>query len=240
MATIKARGLVLKTTDVGESDRIVTLLLFERGRLSVSAKGARNAKSKFLAGAQPFNYCDFVLFAGTGFYSLASAELVESYYGVTKDYDTLCAGSYMLELTEKVIMENANCDDMLGALLISLRALVKGAHPPELVRSVYEYKFLQLNGYSPVLDVCSACGGELSGRLYFGPYGAVCSACADEDTAEVSAGCLHAISYIVSSDIKRLFLFTADKKITAELIRAGGIFFNAHMDVDLSSRKFVP
>ena len=39
-------GLVIKEVDTGESDRIITLLTAERGKISAICKGARSLKSQ--------------------------------------------------------------------------------------------------------------------------------------------------------------------------------------------------
>ena len=41
MERVKLTGVVLRTVDYGESDRVVSLLTEERGKLSAFARGAR-------------------------------------------------------------------------------------------------------------------------------------------------------------------------------------------------------
>jgi len=264
MGALTAKGLVLKETPVGEADKILTILLKEYGKMSVSARGARKTNSKTMSAAQLFCYSDCVVYSGKGFYSLASAQPIDNFYGISSDYDKLRAGSYVLELADRVLMENENCDEILRLLLTTLKALERGVHAPEIVRSVCEFKFMQLNGYSPEVSVCSACGGGTggeAGEIFFGEFGAVCAGCCERDLKlekyekdvrrdswradrenfrshiRISPSCVNAVAFILARDIKDLFSFKINNETGAELIAAAGFFLNAHLDVRLNSKR---
>ena len=253
MSTFKARGIVLKEYTAGEADKKVTLLLKERGKMTVFAKGAHKTGSKFLQTTQQFAYCDYVIYAGSGFFSIASAMPIYHFYDLSADYAKFCTGAYLMELTEKVILENSACDDILYLLLKTLKNIEKGLLSPGILRSVYEFKFLQLNGYSPEILVCIECGEkvkfhsdcvETSQHLppIFSGYGTVCGKCAKTHSyglMPASAGLMNAITYILSADIKKLFSFRIDERICSELKKAAGIFLSAHIDVKLKSAEFL-
>ena len=239
MGAFKARGLALRETNVGEADRLVTLLLKGRGKLTVSARGARKVKSKYLAAARPFCYADYTVYAGAGFNTLASADVIDNFFGVAEDYEKLCAGAYFLELAEKTVMEDMPCDDLLYLLLVTLKTLEKGTRPAEFIRCVFEIKFMQLCGYAPATEACAECGAE-DGLIFFGAYGAVCGRCAKEHgAAQASAGLLKAVGYILESDIKNVYMFNTDDNTAAELKRAAKTLFNAHSDARLKSERFL-
>ena len=50
----KADALVLRATDYGEYDKMVTLLTAERGKIGAALKGVRRAGAKLKFAAQPF------------------------------------------------------------------------------------------------------------------------------------------------------------------------------------------
>jgi len=239
VGAFKARGLALRETNVGEADRLVTLLLKGRGKLTVSARGARKVKSKYLAAARPFCYADYTIYAGAGFNTLASADVIDNFFGVAGDYDKLCAGAYFLELIEKTVMEDMPCDDLLYLLLVTLKTLEKGTRPVEFIRNAFEIKFMQLCGYSPATEACAECGAS-GGLLYFGAYGAVCGRCAKEyGAAQVSAGLLKAVGYILESDIKNVYMFNTDDNTAAELKNASKTLIAAHSDARPKSERFL-
>ena len=105
MQTIKARGLVLREYEAGESDKRLLLLCKEHGRMMIYARGARKPKSKFMAAAQLFTYADYVITVGRGFHALAQAQVIESFYGLRTDYDRLTAAHLLAEVCEKTLLE---------------------------------------------------------------------------------------------------------------------------------------
>ncbi|HSM92508.1 MAG TPA: DNA repair protein RecO, partial [Anaeromyxobacteraceae bacterium] len=51
---LKVEGIVLRVVDYGESDRIVTLLTRERGKVGAYARGARASRRRFPGLLEPF------------------------------------------------------------------------------------------------------------------------------------------------------------------------------------------
>ena len=52
----KCEGIVLRTTDYGETNKIITLFTREWGKIGVMAKGAKKPKSRLAAITQPLTY----------------------------------------------------------------------------------------------------------------------------------------------------------------------------------------
>ena len=61
---IKTDGLIIRDLNVGEDDRIVTILTRSRGVVRASARGARRVKSRLSTATRLFCYSDFTLFKG--------------------------------------------------------------------------------------------------------------------------------------------------------------------------------
>lgn len=241
MNTFKGRGIVLRELEVGESDKLVTLLLKERGKVTVSARGARKPKSKFMAGTQLFTYSDFVLRDGKTFFSLAQVDVIESFYPIRSDYDKLCHASCFLELTGKILMENMGCDEILLLLLKSLTALQTGRLDNRLVACVFEFKFMQYNGLAPETTHCGCCEGELTEPVFFGEEGCVCRRCRTESRhwTSLSAGALRALRYILGTELANLFRFTVSEAVLRELEHASALYLRTHFDVSLKSKTLL-
>ena len=47
--TVEVRGLIIRTVDIKETDRLVTIFTEERGSITAMARGARSLKSRKLA-----------------------------------------------------------------------------------------------------------------------------------------------------------------------------------------------
>jgi DNA repair protein RecO (recombination protein O) len=134
---IKVRGIVLREYAAGESDKRLVIFCKGVGRLLVYARGARKPTSRFMSAAQLFTYADFVLTKGNGFYSLAQAEIIESFYPLREDYDRLMAAHLVAEVCEKTLLDSIESDDLLRLVLKSLTLLAKGKVSPAQVATVF-------------------------------------------------------------------------------------------------------
>ena len=105
MGTVKLQGIVIGERIQGESNKQIVVLAKGVGRVLLSARGARKAKSKLLAAAQLFCYADFVAYEGRGFYSVTQAELLNSFYALRTDMEKLEEAVYLAELTDRTCPE---------------------------------------------------------------------------------------------------------------------------------------
>ena len=87
MKTEKTLAIVLRRTDFGEADRIVTLLTSE-GKISAIARGARRQKSKLAGGIEIFAVNEIVLVKGkSDLRTIVSARMREFFGEILKDFD---------------------------------------------------------------------------------------------------------------------------------------------------------
>jgi DNA repair protein RecO (recombination protein O) len=215
---ITVKGLVLRETKVGDYDKIITLLTKEYGRISVSAKGSKNLKSRFLAGTQSFCYGSFTLFSSKGKYSLNELELIESFYGLRNDIAALALGGYICALAGELANENEDCGELLALTLNALYLTVKNDRPRALVKSVYELRALSIAGFAPDLVACNGCGCFESDEVLFSITEALmwCRECFDKleikplDAKVIAPNVLYAMRYILFSEDKKIFSFKLD------------------------------
>ncbi|MCL2674533.1 MAG: DNA repair protein RecO [Defluviitaleaceae bacterium] len=245
MKTFKARGVVLRDVSVGESDKIVTLLLKGRGKLGASARGARKSNSQFLAAAQLFTYSDFVITQGKNYFAITQADVIETFYGLGDSYERLIAASRAAKLCDRVILEQEPCDDILHLLIYSLNALCKD-RPPELVEAAFLLKFLQYSGFGPDFETCSLCGkvvtfqdaGKL-GQFPAGLHGITCAACAGSANQAIrmwlAESTRQAAVYIVNSDVRNLFSFEAVPQVLVQLSEYGDFMLREHFDTTVNN-----
>ena len=72
-------GIVLRTQDLGEADRIVTILTRRTGRVRAVGKGVRRTKSRFGARLEPFTHVDLQLHTGRSLDYVTQADTVRAY-----------------------------------------------------------------------------------------------------------------------------------------------------------------
>jgi len=239
METIKARGLVLREYESGESGKRLILLCKEHGRMMINARGARKPKSKFMAAAQLFTYADFVVTVGRGFKALAQAEVIESFYGIRTDYDRLTAAHLLVEVCEKTLLENIACDDLLRLTLKALSHLSKPHLPPLHVIGVFFMRFYAYYGIAPEVDTCVTCGEDVESGTYMSAEGLVCAAHKPNYAIGISRAAVFAMRHILGSGLAEAFRFNAHESVLQELRNAARMLWRLHFDWKLMTEEFI-
>ncbi|MEW6524484.1 MAG: DNA repair protein RecO [Bacillota bacterium] len=193
MRYYRSEGLVIRTHDLREADRIVTVLTPGEGKVGAVAKGVRRPQSKLAASVQPFTRANFMFYRGRGLDTITQAEVVDSFRALRQDLDRLAFAAYAAELAGEVARERDPAPELYILLVSTLEALAAAAQEAlETVARRYELGLLDVAGYRPELEACAGCG-QTQGRLLFSPAagGLVCPACAGaQGGMEMDAGTL--------------------------------------------------
>jgi DNA repair protein RecO (recombination protein O) len=174
-------ALVLRTRPYGESDRIVTLLTEQHGKVTGIAKGAKNSRRRFAGTLEPFVRIRAVFQQRTAsdLAFLLRCELVGVWRAFTRDLDRFAAGTYVLDLTDRMVLGRESGREVYVLVHDALALLDGGTAPDPLLRA-FELHLLGVTGYAPALDRCRACGRAVDGEpLYLATQRGelVCRAC---------------------------------------------------------------
>ena len=205
------RGIVLRSVDTREADKILTVLTGEQGKLAVVAKGARSRRSRVTAATQFLAYSEMTLTERRGWQILAEANTIELFSGVREDLERLSLASYFAELTDAVTYEDLPAGEILPLLLNALYALGTLHYPPAVVKPAFEVKLMALSGFEPLLDRCAVCGAaEVEEPMLDVVRGTLhCARCPQKGGLSMPLGAagLAALRHIVYGDPKRLYAF---------------------------------
>ncbi|MCL2815666.1 MAG: DNA repair protein RecO [Oscillospiraceae bacterium] len=102
---VKIKGLVVKTRNINENDKYLTVLCEEYGKISFKAAGVRNFKNKNIVAAQPFAYCEFTLFKTPSFIRMNEAQIIEGFYGMRTDVASLALAVYLSDIASVICVE---------------------------------------------------------------------------------------------------------------------------------------
>ena len=205
------RGIVLRSVDTREADKILTVLTGEQGKLAVVAKGARSRRSRVTAATQFLAYSEMTLTERRGWQILSEANTIELFSGVREDLERLSLASYFAELTDAVTYEDLPAGEILPLLLNALYALGTLHYPPAVVKPAFEVKLMALSGFEPLLDRCAVCGAaEVEEPMLDVVRGTLhCAGCPQKGGLSMPLGAagLAALRHIVYGDPKRLYAF---------------------------------
>lgn len=181
-ARMKLTGIVLRSVDTGESDRVVTLLTRERGKVGAFARGARASRRRFGGALEPFTLVAVEARerSASELLSLESVAPLETFGGIRGDLARIACAGYAAELARELVRDHEPHEDLFDLLAAYLGALDAGPARPSALRA-FELGALRAAGLSPRLDACARCGGPLSGdrgvRFDPGQGGALCAGC---------------------------------------------------------------
>ena len=134
MKTEKTLAIVLRRTDFGEADRIVTLLTSE-GKISAIARGARRQKSKLAGGIEIFAVNEIVLVKGkSDLRTIVSARMREFFGEILKDFDRTDF-AYQTIKTISSYAENVENPDFYNILRVTLKSLNDFSIPLSVIKS---------------------------------------------------------------------------------------------------------
>jgi len=182
---IQTPAIVIRGRAFGESDKIVTFLTRDLGKVTGIAKGAKRSKRRFVNVLEPFTAVDVTLrirqHSDLAF--INACVLAEVYYSFTRDLEKFGYASYVLELTDRLIRGQEAGAETYDLVQAVLRLLDRSQPEPGILRA-FELQLLRQTGYEPVLHECQGCGAtyRAAGRLFVQPLhgGVRCAACVGE------------------------------------------------------------
>ena len=203
MSLYRDEGVVLRTQQLGEADRIVTLLTRRTGRVRAVAKGVRRTKSKFGARLEPFTHVEAQFYTGRSLDVITQAEVVTAYGApLATDYARYTSGQAMLETAERLTMEEKQPALRQFLLVVGgLRTLGGEEHDPGLVLDAFLLRSLAVAGYSPALEACVHCETPGPHRAFsVAAGGLVCGRCRPHGAASPAAETIALMTALLRGD----------------------------------------
>jgi DNA repair protein RecO (recombination protein O) len=152
-------ALILRRSDFGEADRLLTVFTPERGKLRLLAKGVRKTTSRKAGHVELFMLTDMLVAQGRTWDIISQAEIVEPYRDLREDLDKTSNAYYLAELVDRFTEEHDPNQPLFELLAVTLAHL--SGNEPFLALRYFELRLLGLTGYQPQLFFCLACNEAL-------------------------------------------------------------------------------
>ena len=165
MEELTTRGLVIHETQIGDYDKILTVLTPTAGKITISGKGVKSLKSRHMAATQLFSYSAFQLHRRGNYYYIDDSEMIENFFGIRGDLLKLSLASYICDVANDVTVENEDETDMMRLILNTLYAIDKGLKDLELIRGAFQLRLASVAGFMPDLSGCRNCHTRSAPRL---------------------------------------------------------------------------
>jgi DNA repair protein RecO (recombination protein O) len=159
--SFRVNAVVLRHTDWGEADRLITLLARERGKVRAIAKGARKIKSRKAGHLEPFTRVALQLAAARDLPIITQAETLEAHLSLREDLVRTGYAAYVVELVDRFTYEDETEATGLYDVLAQTLARVAVHSDPWLPVRYYEMRLLDFLGFRPHLFHCANCGRDI-------------------------------------------------------------------------------
>ena len=231
MGTVKIKGIIISENNMGDFDKMVTILT-PNGKIGCSAKGARRPKSQLMAGTQFLCFGEYMLFKSGNNYTINSCETIELFYNIRIDLDKLECASNITKIIQDVTYENQNTYKILQLYLNTLYVIANTDMEFKFITSIFKMRLINLLGFKPRLDRCVECGEENTTCFSFKDNGLKCSNCGKQDTGaiDISESTKSALKYINIAPAQKLFSFNMSEENKKQLEIIAKIYTNEKLE----------
>lgn len=237
----KCEGIVIRGTDYGETNKIITIYTRELGKVGVMARGAKKPNSRLSSTTQLFTYGTFMFQKSKGLGSLQQGETIDSMRKIREDIFLTAYASYIAELLDKST-ENFERNPYLFEFLKQTLYLLNEEVDPDILIHIFEMKMLAVLGLNPQLDGCTVCGSK-DGTFDFSirEGGFICHRCFARDSyrIHISPTTVKLLRLFYYFDLNRLGQISVKDETKKELKKVIDAYYDEFSGLSLKSKRFL-
>lgn len=237
----KIEGIIIRTTNYGETNKIVTIYSREWGKVGVMARGAKKPNSRLSAVTQLFTYGYFLVQKSSGLGTLQQGEMISSFRSIKEDIFLTAYASYIVDLTDKAT-DDRKPNPFLFELIYQTINLINEGYDAEILVNIFEMKMLNTIGLYPVLNQCTMCEnteGHFSFSIREG--GLLCHRCLERDPyhLKISPATVKLLRLFYYLDLSRLGSISVKPETKAELKMVISTYYDEYSGLNLKTKKFL-
>jgi DNA repair protein RecO (recombination protein O) len=234
-------AIVLRRMDLGETDRILTLLSDRFGKIRVIAKGIRRPTARLGPHVELFSATRLMLSRGRELDVITGAETLDLHGGLRSDLDALGVASHCAEMVDRFLAdrdENRVVYRLLGTALTHLDA----GSPPNRIARWFELALLSEMGVRPEMFNCVVCDRPVAAEsnLFSVRLGGVlCAEHTDRDSSApiLSLGAQKVMRMLLRESVDVFARLTVSDSVLAELEAVLTAFIRHQLERELNSLK---
>jgi DNA repair protein RecO (recombination protein O) len=150
-------AIVLSRFDLGEADRVLTLITPEFGKLKAIAKGIRRPTSRLGGSLEPFAELNIALARGRTFDIVTEVRVGHAWLRLRDSLESAATAWYLGELADRSLEERHEAEAQYALLHRAFELLDAGMAPGRVARW-YEMHLADELGQRPEVDRCVECG----------------------------------------------------------------------------------
>lgn len=223
-------AILIRRTEYGDADLIVTFFSLALGKVSLMAKAAKKSARRFAGLLELFTEMDIVAASGRrgGLRVLQEAALKNPHPDIRQVPSKTAYASYWAELVNDWMEEGVENAEIYLLLRHVLDALDEGAQPAAGLSILFQMRLLRISGHRPHLGCCVICRCDIESILSemlpveIARGGVVCPGClpADAGLQRISKGTVKQLLWVAGGDLAR----ASRIRFTPQALREGQTF----------------
>ena len=237
----KYEGIVIRTSDYGESDKVVVVYSKEAGKIAGMARGAKKTNSRLASSTQPFTNGYYVVHTSRGLGGMRQAEIIQSFRGIREDIFKTAYAAYIVELLDRSTGEKEQ-NPFLYELVLQTLQYIDEDYDPDIITNIFEMKMLNVLGIYPELQKCVLCGNtEAQFGYSIKENGLLCHQCFEREPyfLRVSQQTIKLLRVFYFFDLNRLGNISVKQTTKDELKRVIDMIYDEYSGLYLKSKKFL-
>ncbi len=240
-----AEVVVLKRTNLGEADRIVTFLSKYKGKFSAVAKGVRKITSKRAPSLELLNHSVTHLSRGKNLDLVMETKILDSFKGIKEDFLKTNFGLHVLEIVNGFLADGQGSGKVFTLVLETLESIDRMpiTQLPKILRA-FEMKFLTDLGFKPELYQCVRCQEKvLPVANFLSPFsgGVMHGECIKEDVfaRPISSSSLKVLRFLQGESPERISRLVLSTKTDEDLEEKTRFYLEYLLEKELKTAKFI-
>lgn len=241
--TFRTEAIVLRRSDFGEADRLLTLFSREFGKIQAIAKGARKPQTRKSGHVELFMRTAFLIAKGKNIDIVTQAELVEAYTALREDLVRTTYASFIVELLDRFTAEEDRDLRKYNLLADALRWFATTDNLL-LAARFYELRLLSLAGFQPQFFNCVRCAEAIQEQDQFFSAemgGLLCPNCrqADRRAKAISSSAVKVLRYLQTHNWETVNALQLRRELHSELENITHHYLTYLLERELKSVDFL-
>ncbi len=149
MHSFKTEGIVLKRTNFGEADKILTIFTKHYGKLHLLAKGIRRTTSKKAPHLEPFSFAKLFIAKGKNLDLVMEAEVINNFSLLRKSLKKISLAYEICEIMDRLCPEQQTNRSLFELAVFELEKLSNSTDEQQYQINDFILKLLWDLGYLP-------------------------------------------------------------------------------------------
>lgn len=233
MDPFNCRGLIIRSNEYKDKDRLLSVLTADRGLITICAKGVSKPGSSLGCFSMPYMLCDFVVSVSHGYYYLKDASIIESNSKIMDSLEQMTVAAHISSCLMDCTLQSENAKEAYELAVYAYYMLANNKDKYLLIYSAFNWRLLTIAGFTVLYDLDDPlykASGDKQGRYMINISGGSESSQNRSFNRLLDEPVVRALNFFATCDLKRMFTSNADKKTEQDLKEFTTDYLSIHFD----------